>query len=88
MALPPFDAGAAHDTVDDAFAPEVAVTAVGAPGVLAGVAVVSELDGDLFPDLLIATTVNFCAVPLVRPDNVHQVFVVLQVAPPREAVTR
>ena len=58
MALPPLDAGAVHDTVDDAFAPDDAVTDVGAPGVVAGVAAFEGAEPDPAPTELIATTVN------------------------------
>jgi len=36
MAEPPFDVGANQPTREDAFAPEVAVTPVGAPGTVTG----------------------------------------------------
>ena len=38
MAVPPVEAGAVHDTTEEALAFEVAVTTVGAPGTVAGVA--------------------------------------------------
>ena len=38
IAVPPFEAGAVHDTTERESAPEVAVTVVGAPGTVAGTA--------------------------------------------------
>jgi len=62
IALPPFEAGAVQKTVDEPFAPEVAVTDVGAPGAVgAGAAGVAALEGvEAAPLLtaLMATTVK------------------------------
>ena len=49
MADPPLDAGAVQDTTDWALALDVAVTAVGAPGVVAGMAPVHALGGAFSP---------------------------------------
>ena len=43
MALPPFEAGAVHDTEAEAL-PAVAVTPVGAPGTVAGVTLLEADD--------------------------------------------
>jgi hypothetical protein len=65
MALPPLP-GAVKATVACAL-PGVAVTAVGAPGTVAGVTLFDAADGALEPAALVATTVNVYAVPFVRP---------------------
>jgi len=52
------DAGAVHDTVDDAFSPEVAITDVGGPGVVAGVTAVETAEAVPSPTELVATTVK------------------------------
>ena len=52
------EAGAVHDTTDEALAFEVAVTVVGAPGTVAGVAEAEGADGVLVPLMLVAVTVN------------------------------
>jgi len=58
MAAPPFEAGAVHDTTDWVLANEVAVTDVGAPGRVAGVAGAEGDEGELVPARLVAVTVN------------------------------
>ena len=58
MAAPPFDAGAVHDTGAWVFWNEVAVTAVGAPGRVAGVAGADGLEAALVPAGLVAVAVN------------------------------
>ena len=58
MADPPFDAGAVQATTDWVLALEVAVTAVGAPGVVAGIATAEAADTGPVPTPLPATTVN------------------------------
>ena len=60
MALPPSLAGAVQETVAEAL-PAVAVTAVGAPGTVAGATGVTLLDaseGELLPTAFVAMTVN------------------------------
>ena len=60
MALPPLLAGVVHETLAEAL-PAVAVTAVGAPGTVAGATGVTLLDaseGALLPTALVATTVK------------------------------
>ena len=73
MAAPPVDAGAVHDTTDWALAFEVAATAVGAPGTVAGVAAAEAAEAGPAPAALVAVTVNVYAVPLVRPVTVQLV---------------
>ncbi|MBK6602781.1 MAG: hypothetical protein IPG28_14835 [Betaproteobacteria bacterium] len=53
--------------------PRVAVTAVGAPGTVAGVTAADAADAGPVPTALVAVTVNVYAVPLVRPDTVIDV---------------
>ena len=73
---PPFDAGADQLTVACEF-PAVAVTPVGAPGVVLGVTAVDAVDELEFPTELIAMTVKVYAVPLVKPVKVQERFAVL-----------
>ena len=58
MADPPLDAGAVHDTTEEALALEVAVTAVGAPGVPTGAPLVVAVvePADPVPAPLVAVT--------------------------------
>ena len=58
MAEPPLDAGAVHDTTEEALAFEVAVTPVGAPGAVAGVAVGEGVEAEPVPLMFVAVTVN------------------------------
>ena len=58
MAEPPVVDGAVHDTDEEASASEVAVTAVGAPGTVAGVAGAEGVDAGPVPTELVAVTVN------------------------------
>ena len=58
MAAPPLEAGAVHDTTDWVLAFEVAVTAVGAPGAVAGLAAGEAAEAGLVPAELVAVTVN------------------------------
>jgi hypothetical protein len=62
---------------------------VGAPGTVAGVALLEAADGTLVPAELAAVTVNVYAVPLVRPDTVQVSgpVVHVQVLPPGDEVT-
>jgi hypothetical protein len=53
--------------------PAVAVTPVGAPGVVLGVTEDDAVEDDEFPIELVATTVNVYAVPFVRPVKVQEV---------------
>src|SRR5207253_4443256 len=83
MALPPSLAGAVQETDAEAL-PAVAVTAVGAPGTVAGATGVTLLEaseGALLPTALLATTVKVYAVPLVRPVSVADVPVTVALAP-------
>ena len=60
MALPPFDTGAVQETVAEAL-PGVELTAVGAPGTVAGATGVTLLEGAeaaLEPIAFVATTVK------------------------------
>ena len=56
------DAGAVHDTIDDAFAPDDAVTDVGAPGTVAvaadGMTAFDFAETGPAPTTFVATTVN------------------------------
>ncbi len=55
---PPVDAGAVHDTGTCAFCPLVAVTPVGAPGVVEGTAPFDAVLADPAPLAFVALTVN------------------------------
>ena len=66
IALPPLLTGAVKLTLAVAL-PAVAVTAVGAPGTVAGVTLFDGVDCALDPTALVATTLKVYAVPLVRP---------------------
>jgi hypothetical protein len=57
ITLPPFDTGGVKLTVACPL-PLTAVTAVGAPGTVAGVTVLDGNDGALIPDVFNAVTVN------------------------------
>ena len=81
------EADAVQDTTDCALALDVAATAVGALGVVAGVAADEGADVPLVPAELVAVTVNVYGVPLVRPRTVQLVVTpsgVVQVCPPEE----
>jgi len=54
MVAPPLSAGAIHETVEATSSPEVAVTPVGASGVVDGVA--EALEATLVPATLVAVT--------------------------------
>ena len=56
--------------------PDVAVTPVGAPGIVLGVSELDAVDEFEFPTELIATTVKVYAVPFVSPVNTHEVLAV------------
>ncbi|CAB4950399.1 unannotated protein [freshwater metagenome] len=83
------EAGAVHDTTDCAFAFDVAVTDVGAPGAVAGMAPAEATDAGPVPNEFVAVTVNVYEVPFVRPTTAHEVVgaVALQVNDPGEDVT-
>ena len=90
MDQPPLEAGAVHDTTEEALAFEVAVTVVGALGAVDGVAGVAgpeAADGWLVPMTLVAVTVKVYVVPLVRPVTVHEMATVVQVMADGDEVT-
>jgi hypothetical protein len=87
IAAPPVVVGAFHDTTETPFAPEVAVTPVGAPGAAAGTAGADAVEAVPVPDALVAVTVNVYATPLVRPSTTHEVVEVVQILPPGLEVT-
>jgi hypothetical protein len=58
MVAPPEEAGAVQETTDWALAKEVAVTPVGAPGTVAGVAEFDGAEATLVPAALVAVTVK------------------------------
>ena len=89
IAAPPLELGGDHDTLTVRYADCSAVTAVGAPGEVAGV-IASELAGVPVPILLDAVTENVYGTPLVSPEisqvcgpETHE-----QVRPPGDAVTK
>ena len=85
--VPPFDAGAVHDTTDWLSVWVVPDTDDGAPGMVAGTIGADGADGGPVPTALVAVTVNVYEVPLVRPVTVQVVVVplaVVQVWPPLE----
>ena len=58
IAVPPLELGAVHETTEEPLALEVAVTLVGAPGAVAGVAEAEAIDAELVPAALVAVTVK------------------------------
>src|SRR5665213_272194 len=87
MGAPPLLAGAVHHTTDWALLLAVAVTPVGAPGKVDGVAGADGAEAGPVPMPLVAVTVNLYATPLVKPVTVQLVVVplaVVQVWPPLE----
>jgi hypothetical protein len=88
IALPPFEAGAVHETLA-CDVPPVAVTLVGAPGTVAGVTALDGADAGPAPAAFAATTVNVYVVPLVSPVTVAEVTdpATVDDAPPGAAVT-
>lgn len=86
MAAPPLEAEAVQDTTDWVLALDVAATAVGTLGVVAGVAADEGADAPLVPAELVAFTVNVYGVPLVRPDTVQLVVAAEQEKPPGDDV--
>ena len=69
MAEPPLSAGAVHVSATSAL-PAVAVGVPGADGVVAGVAESVAGDAPPSPTLFTARTLNWYALPLVRPVTV------------------
>ena len=57
IAVPPLELGAVQETMTDPF-PGDAVTLVGAPGAVAGIATAEAVDAELVPAALVAVTVN------------------------------
>lgn len=87
IALPPLDGGAVHVTVA-CVSPGTALTAVGAPGAVAGVTAGEGKDAGPVPTVLAAVTVKVYAVPSTRPDTSADVVpAVVAKAPPGDAVT-
>jgi len=81
MALPPSEDGAVHDRLAWP-SPAVALSRIGAPGTVAGVAVKAFEAGPV-PTPLVAVTLNEWVVPLVKPAIVQLVAPpVVHVAPP------
>ena len=66
--------------------PGLAVTAVGAPGVVRGVTAAEAADADPLPATFLAFTVNVYGAPLVRPDTVQDKPAVVQELLPGDAV--
>jgi len=58
IAAPPFEAGAVHDTTDDASRADVAVGRDGAPGIVEGTAAAEAADATEVPFAFVAVTVN------------------------------
>ncbi len=69
MAEPPLKEGADQVTIADAFS-GVALTAVGAPGTVAGVMAKEDAEDGESPRLFLATTVKVTAVPFASPVKV------------------
>ena len=57
IALPPFEAGADHETVTEE-SPKTPDTPVGTPGTVAGTTAPEAVDVELVPALFVAVTVN------------------------------
>ena len=81
------EAGAVQETTDWPFAFDVAVTDVGAPGAIAGIAAPDATDATPVPAEFVAVTVNVYEVPLARPVTVHEVVEEVHVNDPGEEVT-
>ena len=58
IAAPPFETGAVQETTDWTFSFEVALTAVGAPGTVVGIAAAEAADATDEPLGFVAVTVN------------------------------
>ena len=87
MAAPPTDVGAVQETSDSPSVFEVAMTFVGAPGTVAGVAEDDEIEGAPEPLAFFATTMNVYEIPFVRPVTVHEVEAVVHENDPEVEVT-
>ena len=70
IADPPFDVGAVQEIKACALS-GVALTEVGAPGIVRGVIAADAVDGRELPASLIATTVKVYEVPLLNPEKVQ-----------------
>jgi hypothetical protein len=81
------ETGAVQETTDWPLPFDVAETAVGAPGVVAGVAGAEATEAALWPSPLVALTVKVYGVPLVRPLTVQLVPALVQVKLPGDDVT-
>ena len=80
IAEPPVDVGALHESIACVF-PAVAITLVGAPGIVRGVIDAEAPDEIELPAALRATTVKVYAVPFVNPEKVQlRLIVVVQSA--------
>jgi hypothetical protein len=87
MGLPPFEAGAVHETVTVVF-PAMAVTEVGAPGPVYGTTPLDAAEDTDVPRAFVAVAENVYVVPGLSPETVQVVAdVVVHVEPPGEAVT-
>lgn len=75
IAEPPSDVGALHEITASVF-PGVALTSVGAPGIVRGVIAVDARDDAELPAALSATTVKVYEVPLANPEKVQERLVV------------
>ena len=71
IAEPPSDVGALHEITACVF-PGVALTSVGAPGMVRGVTAVDARDDAELPAALSATTVKVYEVPLANPEKVQE----------------
>jgi hypothetical protein len=85
IADPPLFVGAVKLTLAEPF-PRTPVTAVGAPGTVAGVTAADATDSAPLPTALVACTVNVYAVPFVKPVTVHGLLE-HDTEPPGEPVT-
>ncbi len=86
MAEPPLKEGGDQVTIADAFS-GVALTAVGAPGTVAGVTAKEGAEDGESPRLFLATTVNVRGVPLVSPVKLADKTFPTVIAGPIEGVT-
>ena len=86
IGLPPFEAGAVHETIASTSS-GIADTSVGAPGGPMGITALEEAELRLGPTEFVAVTVNVYAVSWVRPITVTDVPVVVAVTPPGDEIT-
>ena len=70
--MPPFDAGASHDRATSP-SPAAPTTDVGAFGVVYAATAADDVEYELSPAALVATTLNLYEVPFVRPVTVNDV---------------